>query len=235
MSWRTAAVYLVLATYVAFAQGDRFPTKPPPTGAAPSMSNGKPDLSGVWLRPRVVDPGKPEMLPTASAIMNQRTQNNLKDIPSSRCLPTGVSLVGPILTKLVQTLTLLVVIQEAPGGGTIQVFLDGRVHPKDLETTWRGHSIGNWDGDTLVVDSVGFNDQGWLDGSGRPRTGQLHVIDRIRRIDFGHLEIETTVDDPGAFVKPWASRRISDLAPGEEIQELLCSENNQDVEHLVGK
>jgi hypothetical protein len=176
------------------------------------------------------------MLPWAAALVSERKQNNLKDMPSARCLPMGVSLLGPIVTKFVQTASVLVAIQEAPGGGgTIQVFLDGRAHPADLDPTWRGDSIGKWDGDKLVVDTIGFNDQGWLDGTGRPRTQQLHVIQRIRRADFGHLEVETTIDDPGTFTKSWTARTVSDLAPGEEIRELICNENNQDTEHLVGK
>ena len=169
------------------------------------------------------------MLPWAAALTRERIENHLNDAPSARCLPMGVSLLGPIVTKSVQTAAVLVVIQEAPGGGAIQVFLDGRDHPPNLEPTWRGHSIGRWDGDTLVVDTVGFNDQGWLDGTGHPRTEKLHVIDRIRRIDFGHLEIETTIDDPGTFVQKWTQRRRAILAPGEEIREFICEENNQYV------
>ena len=233
MHLRDATVYLALTAWVAcaapaFSQGEKFPTKPPPSGPAPRMMDGKPDLSGVWLRPSTVDAGNPQMLPWAAALTVERIENGLKDSPSARCLPTGVSLLGPILTKFVQTAAVLVVIQEAPAGGTIQVFLDGRNHPPDLEPTWRGHSIGRWDGDTLVVDTVGFNDQGWLDGgTGRPRTEKLHVIDRIRRIDAGHLEIDTTIDDPGTFAGQWTSRRNAALAPGEEILEFICNENNQ--------
>jgi ketosteroid isomerase-like protein len=224
-----------LSGSTSFAQGDRFPVQPPPSGAAPRTLDGKPDLSGVWLRPRTVDPGRPEMLPWAVALLRERTEDNLKDAPAARCLPMGVSLLGPILTKFVQTHALLVLIQEAPAGSTIQVFLDGREHPKDQDATWGGHSIGTWEGDTLVVDSVGFNERGWLDAIGRPRTEKLHVVDRIRRPDFGHLEIETTMDDPGTLMRPWTLRRVSDLAPGEEIRELLCNENNLDLAHLVGR
>ncbi len=166
------------------------------------------------------------MLPSAAALTRERTENAFKDSPSARCLPLGVSLLGPILTKFVQTAAVLMVLQEAPGGSAMQIFLDGRGHPKDLYPTWRGHSVGSWEGDTLVVDTVGFNDEGWLDATGRPRSEKLRVIDRIRRVDFGHLEIETTIDDPETFVRMWTSRRTSTLAPGEEIQEFIC-ENNQ--------
>ena len=87
--------------------------------------------------------------------------------------------------------------------GAIQVFLDRAAHPKDLQPTWLGHSIGEWEGDSLIVDTVGFNDRSWIDSRGTPRTEQLHIVERIRRVDFGHLEVETTIDDPGVFVKPW--------------------------------
>lgn len=210
----------------AFPQ-DRIPTRPEATRPVPRAIDGKPDLSGVWLRPRVVDPGGPEMLPWAAALMQQRKRDNFKDMPSARCLPMGIDLIGPQLAKFIQTAAVLVVIQESPVPGTIQIFLDGRDHPKDLLTTWRGHSVGRWEADALIVDTIGFNDVSWLDGLGRPRTTELHVIQRIRRVDFDHLEIETTVDDSGTFVKPWTARAVSHLAPGEEIQEVICNENNQ--------
>jgi hypothetical protein len=148
-------------------------------------------------------------------------------MPSARCLTMGVSLVGPIVTKFVQTAAVLVAIQEGPAAGAIQVFLDGRDHPQDLEPRWRGHSVGSWEGDTLVVDTIGFNDQSWLDATGLPRSEELHVIERIRRVDFGHLDIETTIDDPGRFVRTWTRRSTSMLAPGDEVQEFVCNENNQ--------
>jgi hypothetical protein len=217
--------FVCVACGVVYAQGQRFPTQAPPAGPAPRTIDGKADLSGVWLRPNVLDPGKPQMLPWASALTSERTKNNFQDSPSTRCLPLGVSFLGPILTKFVQTAAVLVILQEAPGGGAIQVFLDGRGHPKNLDPTWFGDSVGKWDGDTLIVDTTGFNEQGWLDPAGRPRTEKLHVIDRIRRIDFGHLEIETTIDDPGTFVRPWTSRRTSTLAPGEEVHEFICEDN----------
>ena len=158
----------------------------------------------------------------------------MKDQPSAQCLPMGVLLLTPILNKIVQTPRLLVVLQEVTAGFR-QVFLDGRDHPKDLEPTWNGHSIGQWRGDTLVVETVGYNDRGWLDGAGHPRTARLRVIEEYQRPDLGHLEIKTTFDDPGAYAKPWTAKQVADLAPNEEIQEFLCNENNQDLTHLIGK
>jgi hypothetical protein len=198
------------------------------------MADGKPDFSGLWLQPKTVERGALEMLPSAASIFRQRVETNLKDSPSARCLPMGVFLLGPILNKVVQTSALLVVLQEITAGFR-QVFLDGRNHPKELEPTWSGHSIGRWRGDTLVIETAGYNDRGWLDADGHPRTEKLNVIQEIRRPDLGHLEIHTTINDSGAYVRPWTIKQVADLAPNEEIQEFLCSENNQDLAHLVGK
>jgi hypothetical protein len=120
--------------------------------------------------------------------------------------------------------------------GFRQIFMDGRGHPKDVNPTWTGHAIGRWEGDTLVVDKVGFNDKTWLDNDGHPHTEMLHIIERYRRPDKGHLEMETTVEDPGTLAKPWTQKRIADLAPGdEEVLEFICNENNRDPDHMVGK
>jgi len=117
--------------------------------------------------------------------------------------------------------------------GSRQVFLDGRGHPENLQPTWLGHSIGKWEKDTLVIDSRGFNDKGWLEGA-KPQTEQLHVIERYRRVDYGHIQLEITIDDPGAYAKPWKIRRILNLAVGDDVQEYVCNENNK-TEHFVGR
>ena len=135
------------------------------------------------------------------------------------------------LAKFIQTPDLLVVLVEVSVPGVRQIFLDGRPHPPNLQPTWLGHSVGRWENDTLVVDTIGFNDRGWLDGS-RPQTEQLHVVERFRRLDLGHMQVEITVDDPGAYTKPWKMRRLLQLAVGEEIQEYVCNENNK-TEHYV--
>jgi hypothetical protein len=225
---------LLLASTLVAQQGDRFPSRKPPAGPTPRTAGGKPDFSGIWLQPKTVERGMPEMLSSAASIFKLRLETNLKDLPSSQCLPTGVFLLTPVLNKIVQTERLLVVLQEITAGFR-QVFLDGRDHPKDLEPTWNGHSIGRWRGDTLVVETAGYNDRGWLDGAGHPRTEKLRVIEEFLRPDFGHLEIQTTIDDPGAYLKPWTIKWAADLAPDEEIQEFLCNENNQDLIHLTGK
>jgi hypothetical protein len=117
-----------------------------------------------------------------------------------------------------------------------QIYLDGRAHPNDWDPTFAGHAVGKWAGDELVVDTVGFNDKTWIDIAGHPHTDKLHITERYRRIDLGHLEIRITIEDPGAYEKPWTMTKISDLAPNtEEIGRYICAENNQDFAHLVGK
>lgn len=205
-----------------------------PTGPAPRSSDGKPDLSGVWRPATLADPGTPQLLPWAAAVAKERIADNNKDNPFSRCLPAGM-LPGVRLSpfKIVQTPTLVIVLFET-GDYPRQIFLD-RGHPDDPNPTWAGHSIGRWDGDTLVVDTVGFNDKAWLINSD-PHTEKLHIIERYRRLDAGHLEMAITFDDPGTYVKPWTLKRISPLAPkGEDLEEFICNENNQDTQHLVGK
>jgi len=207
-----------------------------PAGPAPRMANGKPDFSGVWLGTFLQDSGKPELTPSAQAIVNERAGNHLKDVPSSRCQPNGITLFGVIFTyRVVQTPAYLVMIAEHDQPPR-QIFMDGRSHPKNLDPTWLGHSVGHWEGDTLVVDTVGFNGRAWIDLEGHPFTEKTHITERYRRPDLGHLEVEFTIDDPSSYVKPWTIKRISDLAPkSEEVAEYVCTENNKDVQHLVGK
>ncbi|HYL36809.1 MAG TPA: carboxypeptidase-like regulatory domain-containing protein [Bryobacteraceae bacterium] len=206
----------------------------PPSGPAPRTAEGKPDLTGVWWSPRTVDPGKPEFLPWAAEVARKRTEDNRKDSPQAHCLPNAVTRVGP-LYEFVQAKSYLVMISDDDSPGFHQIYLDGRTHPKEPDPLWYGHSIGHWDGDTLVVDRVNFEEQVWLDQEAHPHSDKLHVIERYRRIDLGHLETEVTVEDPGILAKPWTMKRMSELAAGETIREFICTENNQDVPHLVGR
>ena len=209
----------------------------PPEGPAPRTSDGKPDFSGVWNGPLPGGGGEagPELLPWAQALEKERTDHNLKDNPEARCLPFNVAPFNIFLNRVVQSRDFLVSIVEYDIPGYRQIYLDGRGHPKDFGPSWTGHSVGTWEGDTLVIDTVGFNDKTWL-GEAVPHTDKLRVITRLRRPDLGHLEIETTFDDPGAFKMPWKTRGVATLAPAtEEILEFTCNENNQDVEHLIGK
>jgi len=202
----------------------------PPSGPTPRTYDGKPDLSGVWWQPRTVDPGKPDWLPSALAIQKQRQAGNNMDSPQAHCLPSGPLRNGP-LWQFVQSKDFLVYISDDESPGFHQVYLDGRAHPADPNPQWYGHSVGHWDGDTLVVDRVAFDPRVWLDIEAHPHSDKLHIIERYHRADAGHLEIEITVDDPGVLAKPFTQKRVADLA-NEEIFEFICTENNRDVEHF---
>jgi hypothetical protein len=149
-------------------------------------------------------------------------------------LPAAVTRDTYPLFELVQSKSFLVFILDDDSPGFRQVYLDGRGHPKDPNPAWYGHAIGKWDGDTLVVDRVGFDERVWLDSAGHSHSDKLHIVERYRRPDLGHLEVEVTVDDPGVLAKSWTMKRVSDLA-NEEINEFICTENNRDEAHLVGR
>ena len=202
----------------------------PPAGPAPRTRDGKPDLSGVWYPGPDLEPEVPPMLPWAEELFKKRSA---KDDPRAQCLPSGIVRThGLDHPKLVQTPTLLIMLVESSVPGVRQVFLDGRPHPPDVQPSWLGHSIGRWEGDTLVIDTIGLNDRVWQDLQGRPQTEKAHIIERYRRPDLGHLEVEITIDDPGAYTRPWKVRRLLDLAPDEEVLEYICNENHK-TEHFV--
>src|SRR5213075_82861 len=183
---------------------------------------------------------KPEdvvMLPWARALQQQREANEHGDDPLARCLPHGVPRIntnGLFPFKIVQTPTLVVILYEQLNLFR-QVFLDGRTLSDDVNPTWLGYSTGHWEGDTLVVDTRGFNDKTWLDQVGKPTTDKLHVIERYTRKDFGHMDLEITIDDPGAYTRPWTVKQDLTLLPDTELLEFICNENNRDLEHLPGK
>ncbi len=205
-----------------------------PSGPTPRMPDGKPDLSGVWWRPSVVDPGKPEWLPAAQKIARERAENNRKDAPKGKCLPSPLLFLGP-LYEFAQTKSVLIEISDDDNPGFHQIYLDGRNHPKDPDPLWYGDSVGRWDGDTLVVDRVNFIEEVWLDNGNHPHTDKLHIVERYRRPDLGHLETEITIEDPGVLAKPYTMKQVSDLAPGETVREFICEEGNVDTPHMVGK
>jgi hypothetical protein len=204
-----------------------------PEGPAPRTADGKPDLAGVWYAQRTIDPGKPEPLPWADALQKERVAKNVMS-PGARCLTRGILAAGALFPyETVQTRQRLIMIFEDDTPSHRTVYLDGRGHPKEPNPDWMGHSIGHWEGDSLVVDTVGFNDQTWLDNVGHPHTEKLHVIERLHRADLGHLEIEFTVEDPGAYSKPWVIKRVAELNTTDEIGEYVCIE--RDAPHMVGK
>jgi hypothetical protein len=212
---------------------------------APRLPNGKPDFSGLWepiktySRDLAEDLKSPEAVPFqpwAAALADDRADGSQsRDDPPAQCLPQGVPRLGgaPAPWKLVQTDDLIVIVYEAFNLWR-QVFIDGRKLADEVNPTWLGYSTGRFEGDTLVVDTRGFNGKAWLDQVGKPSTEQLHVIERYRRTDFGHLEIEITIDDPGAYTRPWTVLQRATLKPDTELLEFVCNENNRDLKHLPG-
>jgi len=204
---------------------------------APKTPDGKPDLSGIWRG----DPGgyganlaselKPaEIQPWAEALYKQRLGDLGKDHPNYRCLPG----IGPEMSfgmyKILQTPGVIGFLSE--GGGYRQVLTDGRPLPADPNPTWQGYSVGHWDGDTLVIESAGFNDKTWLD-VGHPHTEELRVTERFRRKDFGHMELKITFSDPKIYARPWTIEVPVELIPDTELLEYVCNENERDVQHFM--
>jgi hypothetical protein len=137
--------------------------------------------------------------------------------------------------KILQLPELVVILYET-GYIFRQIFTAGRPLPKDPQPAWLGYSVGKWEGDTLVVDTIGFKNQGWLDGNkGNPHTDAMHVTERFRRVNFGHLEIQEIIDDPKAYTKPFTVKHTLHLLADSEILENICNENEKDAAHLVGK
>jgi hypothetical protein len=140
----------------------------------------------------------------------------------------------PLFRKIVQTPGLLIILNER-NAAYRQIFTDGRPLPADPQPSWNGYSSGKWDGDILVVQSIGFRDGLWLDAGGSPLTEAGKITERFHRVNFGKLEIEITVDDPKAYTKPWTVKLTQLLAPDTDLLDYYCSENEKDVPHLVGK
>jgi len=209
-----------------FLEGTPKPPTPIPTGAAPRMPDGKPSFAGVWNSPDFGSLGGPLPLqPWAQKLADERKKNGEIDDPEGKCLPGGVPRISPYPMKIVQTPDLIVMLFEGNVHSYRQFFLDGRPHDKTLDPSFMGESIAHWEGDTLVVDTVNFNDRTWLSsGSAAPHTEQLHVVERFRRTDLGHIEIEFTLEDPGAFTKPHTFKRQHTLDTAWEIHEYVCND-----------
>ena len=219
------------------------------TAPTPRAADGHPDLSGVWemygegQNPKLLTnlaadlkPGDVALLPWAEAVYKQRAETNGKDHPGVQCLPSGLPEKDtvPHPYKIVQTPDLIVVLYESR---TIfrQIFTDGRPLPVDPNPAWQGYSVGHWDGDTLVVDTAGFNGKTWLDMTGHPATEALHVTERFTRRDLGHMDLQFTIDDPKAYAKPWTVAAKVHLLPQDDLIEYVCEENNKAPGHMVGK
>ncbi len=215
--------------------------KPDLAAPAPRSADGKPDLSGVWLVSNgsfyLASELKPEDIqPWAAALYKQREDDFRRDTDGIHCLPPGPKAgigLGNFPMKIVQTPNLVVILYEYQ---TIfrQIFTDGRVLPQDPNPTWMGYSVGRWEGDTLVVDTAGYNDRTSLDLAGHPHTEALRMTERFRRRDASHLELQVTFDDPKSYNKPWKLPMEFALVPDGELIEYVC-ENERDSTHLVGK
>ncbi len=214
----------------------------PPEGVTPRTADGKPDLSGNWqpnaIRENVdlVSVVEVPMLPAAAAIHKNHKDNISKDDPEARCLPPGVPRMSttPYPWTIVQTPEQVVFIYEGGAHVWRKVFMGRPLHDPAVVDTWLGDSVGWWEGDTLVIETVGQTDKSWLDQAGVPHSADMKVTERIRRPDYGHLEIEHLIEDPKTFSRPWTFTTHPSLLKGELI-EYICQENNRDLEHMIGK
>ena len=211
--------------------------KPDLSAPTPRTPDGKPQLAGLW-RPspglaqdiaRNLKPGDVPFQPWAEALYQHRRATDSKDDPTANCIVGGVprsDLVGFYPFKILQVPGMVVILYEAVHSYR-QIFSDGRALPKDPNPTWFGYSVGSWEGDTFVVNTSGFNDKGWLDAAGKPATEQLHVVERFMRKDFGHMDIQITIDDPKAYTRPWTVTQPLAFQPDTELLEYICNENNK--------
>jgi hypothetical protein len=220
--------------------------KPNLAAPAPRTPDGTPDLSGLWnkISPKysrnIAADLKPEDIrPSAQALVEARREDLGKDYMNVRCVPLGpgyataADSTGAEMIKIVQTPGLILLLN--PDLTYRQVFLDGRALESAPNPTWMGYSVGRWDGDTLVVESFGFNDRTWLDHDGHPHSEGLRMTERYRRRDFGHLDLEVTFSDSATYARPWTVAVRAELATDTEMIEWVCNESGQGLEHWVGK
>ena len=219
--------------------------KPNMKAPPPKTADGKPDLSGIWepngikyliniaadLKPEDI-PFKPE----AAALYKERVQTFGKDDPDARCLPSGMPRKDAITSpyKIIQQPGEIVFLYESRTTFR-QVFTDGRALPTDPQPTWDGYSVGHWEGDTLVVETRGMNGLTWLDSNGHPLSDAMHLTEKFRRPDFGHMEIEITIDDPKNYTKPWTVKENPHLLVDTDLIEYICNENEKDLKHFSSK
>jgi hypothetical protein len=238
--------------------------KPNLTAPPPRLPDGRTDFSGIWLAAQKI-PCTPEFdkfvecgieiggsplalnigggvqgglpyQPWAAAIVKQRTAENSKDDPHARCLPDnpprGYGL--PHLTKAVHTPRLLVLLNEV-NAMYRQIFIDGRPLPVDPNPSWNGYSTAAWEGDTLVVQTIGFRDGLWLDMAGNPMTDAAKMTERIRRPNYGTLEVRITIDDPKAYTRPWSVEMNQAIRLDTELIDEFCLENEKSSQRMRGK
>lgn len=207
---------------------------------APKTLEGKPDLSGIWGG----GPRMPFLVPTPltakgrTVIENFRaSQSNNKNTNRTRCLPHFLNYLLPgTLNKIVQTPTLLVFLYEAQGMPLPrQIFMDGRPLPESPNPSWMGYSVGRWEGNALVIETIGFHDRGVIPTpeGGFPMSETTRITERLERIDFGHMEIKITFDDPEMFTKPWSFNLAQEFRADTEILEWVCENNDSILRHMV--
>jgi hypothetical protein len=255
MSILRTAVFGMFASVLpiaVYAQWLNYPTpgiprtrdgKPNLAAPAPRTTDGKPDLSGVWSGPgggsydrNVARDLKPsDIQPWAEAIYQQRVRDMGKNAPRANCLPDPFPYYHIVdIARFVQTPGLLVVLYQGTTNSVHRtIFTDGRPLPADPTPTWMGYSAGHWDGDTLVVETGGFNDRSWLDIEGHPHTEALRIIERFRRRDFGHMDLEMIIDDPKTFTRPFSFKIPKTLLPDTDLLESIC-ENDTSPAHMLG-
>ena len=250
---RALAIALLVGTTVTplAAQWISYPTpgiprtadgKPNLSEPAPRTADGRPDLSGIWrtgsnrlLIDLAADGVTVPFSPWARALFEERLPNNGKDAPAVRCVSHGVTDydASDTPTKIIQTPSVTVILYEAYNHYR-QIFTDGRPLPHDPQPAWLGYSVGRWEGETFVAETIGLNDQTWLDTTGHPHTESLHITERFHRRDFGHMDIEIAIDDMQAYTKPWSVTIPKSLMPDTDLIEFMC-ENEKDHVHMVGK
>jgi hypothetical protein len=231
------------------AQAKGAPGGPPPAGGPPAAGPGGPRVCApvtptdgpplsTFQNIGTNLPGcLPPLTPWALDVLNRRKSENSKDNPDAHCLPLGLMQLHehPQPRKIIQTPGLIVILYEAQGG-VRQIFTDGRSLPtNDPQPWWYGYSIGKWDGDTLVVETTGFRDDVWLDIDGSPLTNTGKMTERFRRVNYGTMQIDVTVEDPKAYTKPFTVRVNHRLMPDTDLIEFVCAENEKSDAHLVGK
>jgi len=220
--------------------------KPNLNAAAPRLADGKPDLSGVWNRisPKyrvniAADLKDEDVQPSARKLVATRIENLGRESMNARCLPSGPayatdadSTAGGMM-KIIQTPAMVLILN--PDLTYRQIFLDGRKLEPAPNPAWMGYSVGRWEGDTLVVESNGYNDQSWLDSSGHPHSEALRMTERYRRKNFGALELDVTYADPSLYAHPWTVSVRAELAADTDLIEYVCNEERTDLGHWVGK
>jgi hypothetical protein len=231
--------------------------KPNLSAPAPRTADGKPDFSGIWqLEPRPCGPegcgdypAAPEFqnfganmaggLPYqswAAELVKERSAHFGKDDPVGFCKPGGAVriLTFPPYRKFVQLPGLFIILSERDVTYR-QIFTDGRSLPDDPTPNFNGYSVGSWEGDALVVRTIGFRDGTWLDRAGSPITEAARLTERFRRVNYGLVEIDVTIDDPKAYTRPWTVTLKQRIVLDTELLDYHCTDNEKDAPHLVGK